>query len=110
MTPKQIELMAERYSEARADFHKSDPELADLTHYESCRAFRIGADFALSHQWISVQDALPENDGLVLAHFSDIDPKLSHAMAYHKGGMWHTPDDWYFDCEIDFWMPIPPNI
>lgn len=58
-------------------------------------------------QWRSVEEELPEDDRLVLAHFSDVEPELSYATAYHKDGAWNTPDDWYYDCKIDFWMPLP---
>lgn len=56
--------------------------------------------------WRSVEE-LPEDDRLVLAHFSDVDPEVSYATAYYRDGAWHTPDDWYYDCKIDFWMYLP---
>lgn len=58
--------------------------------------------------WRSVEEELPEYDRLVLAHFSDVDPELGYATAYCRDGAWHVPDDWYYDCKIDFWMPITP--
>lgn len=64
-----------------------------------------------SMMWRSVEDELPEDDRLVLAHFSDVDPELSYATAYYRDGAWQTPDDWYYDCKIDFWKPImPPSL
>lgn len=63
---------------------------------------------ALALQWRSVEEELPEDDRLVLAHFSDVYPKLSYATAYYRDGAWQIPDDWYYDCKIDFWKPIPP--
>lgn len=69
--------------------------------------FFRGGRFALSHQWIPVEERLPEDDRLVLAHFSDVDPELCYATAYYKKGVWSTPDDWYYGCKIDCWMPIP---
>lgn len=57
--------------------------------------------------WISVEERLPEDDRLVLAHFSDVDPELCYATAYYIDGGWQTPDDWYYGCRIDYWMPIP---
>lgn len=75
------------------------------------RAYINGATEALASQWRSVEDELPEDDRLVLAHFSDVDPELSYATAYYSDGAWQTPDDWYYDCKIDFWKPIiPPSL
>ncbi len=71
------------------------------------RAYINGATEALASQWRSVEE-LPEDDRLVLAHFSDVDPELSYATAYYRDGAWQTPDDWYYDCKIDFWKPITP--
>lgn len=68
------------------------------------------ADFAkwcIKKQWVSVEDALPEDDRLVLAHFADVENPLEYATAYYRDGMWNVPDDWYYDCEVDFWMEIP---
>lgn len=65
------------------------------------------AKHCISHQWIPVDERLPEDDRLVLAHFPDVDPELCYATAYYVDGAWQTSDDWYYDCRIDFWMPIP---
>ena len=75
------------------------------------RASIYGATEALASQWRSVEEELPEDDRLVLAHFSDVYPKLSYATAYYRDGAWQIPDDWYYDCKIDFWKPImPPSL
>lgn len=74
-------------------------------------AYLAGATEALASQWRSVEEELPEDDRLVLAHFSDVYPKLSYATAYYRDGAWQIPDDWYYDCKIDFWKPImPPSL
>lgn len=98
MTDKQIEKVSQEYADSfigstERKFRKS--------------AFADGVRFALSHQWISVDERLPEDDRLVLAHFSDVEPNLCYATAYYRKGVWNVPDDWYYDCRIDFWMPIP---
>lgn len=72
------------------------------------KAYLDGYTACEQSQWRSVEDELPEDDRLVLAHFSDVDPELSYATAYYRDGAWQTPDDWYYDCKIDFWMPITP--
>lgn len=75
------------------------------------QAFEDGYTACEQSMWRSVEDELPENDRLVLAHFSDVDPEVSYASAYYRNGAWQTPDDWYYDCKIDFWMPImPPSL
>lgn len=71
-------------------------------------AFMAGYTACDQSMWRSVEEELPEDDRLVLAHFSDVDPELSYATAYYRDGAWQTPDDWYYDCKIDFWMPITP--
>lgn len=79
--------------------------------YDIEQAYEDGATEALASQWRSVEEELPEDDRLVLAHFSDVDPELSYATAYYRDGAWQTPDDWYYDCKIDFWKPImPPSL
>lgn len=67
-------------------------------------------DYTVCEQsmWRSVDDEMPEDDRLVLAHFADVEPELSYATVYYSDGAWHIPDDWYYDCKIDFWIPIPP--
>lgn len=74
-----------------------DIEAAWLDGYTACE----------QSMWRSVEEELPEDDRLVLAHFSDVDSELSYATAYYRDGAWQTPDDWYYDCKINFWMPIP---
>lgn len=64
-------------------------------------------EYVRKSQWTSVDERLPEDDRLVLAHFSDVEPNLCYATAYYRKGVWNVPDDWYYDCRIDFWMPIP---
>lgn len=75
------------------------------------KGFMAGYTACEQSMWRSVDEELPEDDRLVLAHFSDVEPELSYATAYHKDGAWNTPDDWYYDCKIDYWMQItPPSI
>lgn len=102
MTDEQIEKAALL---AACDYDNPDDEPCyDKNFYDG---FIAGANFALSHQWISVEERLPEDDQLVLAHFSDVNAEMCYATAYYTDGGWNTPDDWYYECKIDFWMPIP---
>lgn len=64
-------------------------------------------EYVRKSEWINVKERLPEDDRLVLAHFADVDSPLEYATAYYRNGVWNVPDDWYYDCRIDYWMPIP---
>ena len=57
--------------------------------------FKNGAEYALSHQWISVEDALPEANENVLALIGSVPvvAKGYHVRARIRG--------------ISHWMPIP---
>lgn len=70
------------------------------------RAFIDGTDFALSHQWVSVDDALPKEYDYVLAHV----PKSRFyyecgRVSHWDGEDWYTHDGEYIS--PDYWMPIP---
>lgn len=86
--------------------------IADYFDFYDVRdAFEDGYTACEQSMWRSVEEELPEDDRLVFAHFSDVDPELCYATAYYKDGAWQTPDDWYYDCKIDFWKPImPPSL
>ena len=80
----------------------------ELDYFGLPQAWLDGYTAAEQSMWRSMEDELPEDDRLVLAHFADVEPELSYATAYHKDGAWNTPDDWYYDCKINFWKPIMP--
>lgn len=64
--------------------------------------FEKGAEYALSHQWISVEEALPECS--VMAFVKD--KYDNHDIAYlSKKGYWIANDG--KDIVVSFWMPIP---
>lgn len=69
--------------------------------------FADGGNYAISHQWISVENHLPEDGRLVLAHFSDAEDGIDYATAYRQDGQWQPVDGFYYDCIVDYWMPIP---
>lgn len=68
-----------------------------------------GAKDALKSQWRSVKDELPEDDTLVLVEMKDDESELCHTTAYRLNGVWAIPDEYYYDCEILAWMPIPEH-
>ena len=93
------EILKKRIEEA-ADKHSfkylSQDGIEELElgcHYEA--GFIAGAEYALSHQWISVEEALPEANENVLAPIGGV-PVIArgyHVRARIRG--------------ISHWMPIP---
>lgn len=71
-------------------------------------AYKQGATEALASQWVSVEDRLPEEKKNVLVHCSDADPEISDCIAYFKDGVWCFMDEFYYDCTVSHWLPIPP--
>ena len=66
------------------------------------KGFIDGAEYALSHQWISVEDALPECSVMVIAK----DKYGNYDTAYlSKKGYWIANDG--KEIIASFWMPIP---
>lgn len=65
--------------------------------------FTKGAKWALSHQWISVEERLPENDETVLTFSS-----YGHVLAYYseQDKMWFAYGC-YSDINPTHWMQIP---
>ena len=74
-------------------------------HYEA--GFIDGAEYALSHQFISVKEALPEYDESVIVAFGDDDYALLHRsnnsnVLTDKNGFCN-----YGYKEVLAWLPIP---
>lgn len=63
---------------------------------------RYGAEWMLSHMWISVEEALPENQDYVLAAYKD---SLFMAWYRARNNMWHNI--YGIEMDVDRWMPIP---
>ncbi len=65
--------------------------------------FIQGAKWALPHQWVSVEDELPEDDETVLTYSS-----YGHVLAYYSGQdkMWFAYGN-YGDINPTHWMQIP---
>ena len=68
------------------------------------RGFIDGAEYALSHQWISVEDALPKNGENVFAIDSDDDAYVAWFDETDK--TWQELSDGQFIVPTH-WMPIP---
>ena len=71
------------------------------------KGFIDGAEYALSHQWISVEDVLPKYDESVIVAFGDDDYALLHRsnnsnVLTDKNGFCN-----YSHKQVIAWMPIP---
>lgn len=106
MNNKQIEKAADEYvmlhfiDDSNVVLNDPFPE-AQATYK---RAFIAGAQYALSHQWISVEERLPKPHEEVLTYrINAID---ENAVAYHDGEDWYTIDGEHI--RPHFWLPIPP--
>lgn len=70
-------------------------------------AFQRGAEYALSHQFISVKEALPEYDEAVIVATGH--PFYSFCHRSNKPNVQTDEDGWcnYTGMKILAWMPIP---
>ena len=76
------------------------------------RAFIAGADFALSHQWVSVEERLPEEGQEVLLY--DVNSIRLYVIGWRrkKGdnkSMWALSNGFVEDKDITHWLPIPQS-
>lgn len=109
MTTEQIEKAAQETVDCFLNGYPIDDVLRSDLRTDGINLFKDAVDFALSNQWVSVDEELPEDNRMVMAHISDINiiPDLSYCMAYYENGAWQFPDDYYYDCKVTHWMPIP---
>lgn len=70
-------------------------------------AFKKGAEYALSHQWISVEEALPEYDEAVIVRNCNGGIFFCHRS--NRIGVKTDDDKWcnYTGAKIVLWMPTP---
>lgn len=88
--------------ERKADF---------LTDSLNCKAFfETGAEYALAHQWISVEEALPEpEEEIVLFNKNSIRHYEIGWLRKQKGyskSKWVITNGFVEDDDITHWMPI----
>lgn len=85
-------------------YYNDDEYPCDIKDIQSAftEAFKRGAEYALSHQWISVKEALPNNYDYVLAGYKD---SVFMAWCRRQYDEWH--DIYGFELNVDRWMPIP---
>ena len=101
------EILKKRIEEGMVDYaHNLYPKYFPQ-HSIARAAFHAGAEYALSHQFISVKEALPEYDESVIVAFGDYDYALLHRsnnsnVLTDKNGFCN-----YGYKEVLAWMPIP---
>lgn len=105
MNKQQIAQAAEKYADENFIDRIVKDEPWPTAKAAFAKAFIDGADFALSRQWVSVDDALPEINFYVLAHIPGLYLGRHNAVSYWDGEDWHTHNCNYI--RPDYWMPIP---
>lgn len=88
------DILKKRIEEAAVEHAESIPQSDERKEY-SREDFIAGAEYALSYQWISVEEALPEANEHVLALIGGV-PVV--AKGYHVRARLR---------DITHWMPIP---
>ena len=105
------EILKKRIEEAAINGSKHyDPNISKYSQGKQVgyiRGFKEGAEYAISHQWISVEEALPEYDESVIVAFGDDDYALLHRsnnsnVLTDKNGFCN-----YGYKEVLSWLPIP---
>lgn len=101
MTQDEIKKAAEDYIESLGGPTRS------ISWGDSRTGFIAGIKYALTHQWINVAERLPEEDETVLVRCDTNESGLEFTTAYLHREVW-CMDDFYCDCDVIAWMPIPP--
>ena len=109
------EILKKRVEEAAINGSKHyDPGVSGYSHGKKVgyiRGFNEGAAFALSHQFISVKEALPEpEEEVVLFNKNSIRHYEIGWLRKEKGyskSKWAITNGFVEDDDITHWMPIP---
>lgn len=100
MTPEEIEKLADEYV-------RTNPFVHPYNSIATRESFKDGIVYALSHQWIPVEERLPEEDKRVLVRVL----ASEFHYEYYAVAYWDNEDCYTQDGELirpDFWLPIPP--
>lgn len=106
------ELLKKRVEEAAAKYSGNQTGLDYIGEAACEQGFVDGAKYALSHQFISVEEAMPELNEEVLVLFPDGTASVAvRYKTFNADGkdtiVWKNGDYTYDDSWIRFWMPIP---
>lgn len=104
MTDEQIEQAAQRYSELHFidEARIISTERWDKARVHFAKTLAGFAKHCLAHQWINVDERLPEDDTMVTAHSPNgrID-----VLRYHDG---EFIDELHQAHCVDYFIPVPP--
>jgi len=84
-------------------FAEREAEIGEIDRDALYKGFYHGAEWALSHQWVSVDDALPKIDKevLFLCEYGKFIGYLDGGNIWFANGLGEVFD-------VTYWMPIPP--
>lgn len=101
------EILKKRIEEASAAYADKIYPISYPQHSVGWASFREGARFALSHQWISVDEALPEYDEAVIVR--NFYGEIFFCHRSNRIGVETDDDKWcnYTGAKIVSWMPTP---
>lgn len=105
------EILKKRIEEAAREGSKHyDPNVSKYSQGKQVgylRGFNEGACYAISHQWIKVEEALPEYDEAVIVATGH--PFYSFCHRSNKPNVQTDEDGWcnYTGMKILAWLPIP---
>ena len=101
------EILKKRIEEAELAFADREYEVGEIDHDALCKGFFHGAEYALSHQWISVEEAFPEYDEAVIVRNCNGEIFFCHRS--NRIGVETDDDKWcnYTGAKIVLWMPTP---
>lgn len=104
------ETLKKRIEEVMADYADNLYPKYFPQHSIAKAAFAAGAEYALSHQWISVEEALPEpEEDVIIFNKSSIrhyEIGWLRKKGYSKS-KWAITNGFVEDEDITHWMPIP---
>lgn len=105
---KRIEEAAKMYN-ARSYSPFDDPYELSKEFERDCYCFKEGANYALSNQWISVEEALPEENVFVFVRGENTLGTFFNSDYIGCNGDWYLLSNYGTvpDRKITHWMPIP---
>jgi len=105
------DILKKRIEEASAAYADKIYPISYPQHSVGLASFQEGAHFALSHQFISVEDALPEyNKAVLIIDKTGIEGNGVYFNHRSNNPIVKTYENGFCDIglsEVMFWMPIP---